>query len=111
MATISEGMLTINGPIQHKRGTSAVLDESDYVPAPGEIIIATDTGAMKAGDGEHTWAELPSSEGIPIVNNYAETVSGKALDAVKGKDLNDRLEELEGITGIDCGEITEPEEP
>ena len=48
-----------------------------------------------------------------IAANYTETVAGKALDATMGKDLNERLEPVEGITGIDCGEITaeEPEEP
>ena len=33
-------------------------------------------------------------------------IAGKALDATKGKDLNDRVAVLEGITGIDCGEIS-----
>ena len=107
MATISEGVMKISGTIQHKRGLSAVLAESEYVPAAGEIIVATDTGEMKAGDGVKTWAELPSYDGTEIANNYTEEATGKALDAVKGKDLNDRVVVLEGITGIDCGEITE----
>ena len=106
MAEINEGVMTITGPIQHRRGTSTVLAVSDYIPAAGEIIVATDTGEMKAGDGTHTWAELPSYDGTQIANNYTETSAGKALDAVKGKDLNDRLKELEDVTGIDCGEIT-----
>ena len=105
MATINENTMTIS-TIQHKRGTSAVLGASNYVPVAGEIIIATDTGEMKAGDGTHTWSQLPSYDGTDIVNNYTETATGKALDAVKGKDLNDRLTEVEGITSIDCGEIT-----
>ena len=106
MATFENTKMTITGPIQHKRGTSAVLQASDYVPAAGEIIVATDTGEMKAGNGTNTWAQLPSYDGTEIANNYTETATGKALDAVKGKDLNDRLETVEGITGIDCGEIT-----
>ena len=61
---------------------------------------------MKAGDGVKTWAQLPSYDGTQIANNYTETDTGKALDATKGKDLNDRLATVEGITGIDCGEIT-----
>ena len=106
MATITEGVMVIDGPIQHKRGTSSVLAESDYVPAAGEIVVATDTGEMKAGDGVHTWSELPSYDGTEVANSYTETTAGKALDAVKGKDLNDRVVVLEGVTGIDCGEIT-----
>lgn len=106
MATFNENVMTITGPIQHKRGTSAALGASSYVPAAGEILVATDTGEIKAGDGVKTWAQLPSYDGTQIANNYTETATGKALDAVKGKDLNDRLETVENITGIDCGEIT-----
>ncbi len=106
MATINEGHLKITGPIQHKRGTSAALTASTYVPAAGEIIIATDTGEMKAGDGTHTWSELPSYDGTEVANSYTETTTGKALDAVKGKDLNDRVTVLETFESIDCGEIT-----
>ena len=105
MATINEQKMTI-GVIQHKRGTSAALGASNYVPAAGEIVVATDTGEMKAGDGVKTWAQLPAYDGTEIVNGYTEIATGKALDAVKGKDLNDRLVAVEGITSIDCGEIT-----
>lgn len=106
MATFTEGVMTITGPIKHKRGTSEALAASDYVPAAGEIIVATDTGEMKAGDGVKTWSQLPSYDGTEIANSYTEETAGKALDATKGKDLNDRVVTLEGITGIDCGEIT-----
>ena len=106
MATFSEGIMTITGPIQHKRGTNAALEASDYVPAAGEIIIATDTGRIKAGDGTHTWSNLPAYDETEIANDYTQTTAGKALDAVKGKDLNDRVAILESLSGIDCGEIT-----
>ena len=112
MATISGTTMTITGPIQIKRGTQAALEASSYIPAAGELVGAKDTGLLKMGDGVSTWELLPSYDGTVIANNYTETSAGKALDATKGKDLNDRLEELEGVTGIDCGEITveEPEE-
>ena len=106
MATINGTTMTITGPIQIKRGTQAALEGSDYVPAAGELVGAKDTGLVKMGDGVRTWSQLPSYDGTEIANNYTETTTGKALDATKGKDLNDRLEELEGVTGIDCGEIT-----
>ena len=106
MATFNEGVMTISGPIQHKRGTSAALAASNYVPAAGEIVIAIDTGEIRGGDGLHTWSNLPSYDGTEVANSYTETTTGKALDAVKGKDLNDRVLVLEGVTGIDCGEIT-----
>lgn len=61
MAIIQDGILNLTSPIQHKRGTTAALEQSNYIPAAGEIIIATDTGLIKAGDGIHTWNELHSS--------------------------------------------------
>ncbi len=106
MANFNNGILTITGPVQIKRGTSSVLATSTYVPAPGELMGATDTGELRIGDGTHTWSGLPAFDGTQVANNYTETTAGKALDAVKGKDLNDRLALFEGITGIDCGEIT-----
>ena len=60
MATFNEGIMSFTGAIQHKRGTAAALAASNYVPAAGEIVIATDTGEMKAGDGVNTWSNLPS---------------------------------------------------
>ena len=106
MATFNEGVMVISGPIQHKRGTSEALAASNYIPAAGEIVVAIDTGEMRAGDGSHTWSELPSYDGTEIANNLDTATTGKALDASQGKVLNERLETVEGITGIDCGEIT-----
>ena len=107
MATFNSNVMTITGPIQHKRGTSAALQGSSYVPAAGEIVIATDTVTIKVGDGVHTWANLPlPTGGIKFVDNYDEFVPGKVLDAAMGKDLNDRLTTIEGVEGIACPEIT-----
>ena len=106
MATFSETTMVISGPIQHKRGTTAALEASNYVPAAGEFVVATDTGMIKAGDGVNTWSNLPSYDGTEIANNLTTSTTGKALDASQGKALNDRVGVLEGITGIDCGEIT-----
>lgn len=39
MATFSQGIMTITGAIQHKRGTEAALTASDYVPAAGESLL------------------------------------------------------------------------
>ena len=106
MATFSEGIMSFSGAIQHKRGTSAALTASGYVPAAGKIIIATDTGEIRSGDGVNTWANLPSYDGTEIANNLTTSTTGKALDASQGKAINDRLVTVEGVTGIDCGEIT-----
>lgn len=61
---------------------------------------------MKAGDGVKTWSQLPSYDGTEIAKSYTEESTGKALDAVKGKDLNERVTVLEGVTTLDCGEIS-----
>ena len=115
MATVNANVLTISGAVQHKRATAAVLAASDYVPAAGEIIGATDTGEMKFGDGTKTWSELPAFDGTQIVDGYDSTSVTAGLSAAKGKDLNTRLSNLEEITSIDCGEITaqstDPENP
>lgn len=106
MATFNEGVMSFSGAIQHKRGTSAALTASGYVPAAGEIIIATDTGEIRSGDGVNTWSNLPSYDGTEIADNLTTSTTGKALDASQGKALNDRVGTLENVTGIDCGVIT-----
>ena len=106
MATIEGTTMNITGPIQIKRGMEAALLASTYIPAAGELVGAKDTGLVKMGDGIRKWSELPSYDGTVIVNGLTETVEGKALDAVQGKAIDERLVSLEGINGIDCGEIT-----
>ncbi len=86
MANVYSNVLVINGAIQHKRGTKAALENSEYVPRSGELLVATDTGDIRVGDGTHSWAELPSP------NN----------------DILSRISALEALNGIDCGEITAP---
>ena len=106
MANINNNILSFNGAIQHKRGTKAALENSDYVPLAGELLVATDTGDIRVGDGVHSFHELPAPTSAEIVNNFEAEAAGKALDALKGKELNDRVTALEGVAGIDCGEIT-----
>ena len=70
MATINNNVMNISGPILHKRGTEAALNASEYIPAAGEIIIATDTGRIKAGDGVNTWANLAAYDETTINNIF-----------------------------------------
>ena len=58
MATIAGDVLTISGPIQHKRATQAVWSSQNPLLLPGELGIETDTQKLKVGDGEHRWNEL-----------------------------------------------------
>ena len=108
MATLNNNILSFNGAIQLKRGSKLMLEASDYVPLAGELLVATDTGDIRIGDGIHSWHDLPAPASAEIVNSFDVDEAGKALDATKGKELNDRVIALEGIIGIDCGEISAP---
>ena len=66
MATTNNSTLAVTSPIQHKRGTSAMLEASNYVPAAGELVLATDTGEIRGGNGIDLWRDLPS--GIKLLN-------------------------------------------
>ena len=44
--------------IQLLRGTAENLASANPVPLAGEIVIETDTGKFKIGDGVSTWTEL-----------------------------------------------------
>ena len=105
MADIREGILLLNRPLQSKRGVSADLAHSEYVAASGELIVATDTGEMRYGDGVNSWSGLKTCDNTRIANNLETVDSGEVLDAAQGMVLNNRLIALEGIRGIDCGEI------
>lgn len=47
-----------NAIVQHKRMTLAEWMNSDYIPAPSELVYDTDTGFFKAGDGIHRFVDL-----------------------------------------------------
>ena len=46
------------GTFFYKRNTAEFFEAWDYVPKSNEILIATDTGVCKCGDGVHKWSEL-----------------------------------------------------
>ncbi len=48
-----------NLTMQQKRGTSEVLASKNPVLLAGEILIVTDLGKMKVGDGTHAYNDLP----------------------------------------------------
>ena len=55
---VENNVLTSLNTFQLKRGTSAVLSASDYVPETGEVIAEIDTGQIKVGNGVDTWNNL-----------------------------------------------------
>jgi hypothetical protein len=44
--------------LQHKRGTAAILTANNPTIAAGEIVVETDTGRIKIGDGSTAWSSL-----------------------------------------------------
>ena len=61
---VDNGILKPSGVIQLRGGTKQVLHEVNPLLASREIVIETDTGRLKAGDGIHRWNELPYA-GVP----------------------------------------------
>ena len=51
-------MATENKRIQLRRGTSSALSAVNEVPLAGEIVLETDTGKMKIGDGVTNYNDL-----------------------------------------------------
>lgn len=68
--------------MQQRRATEAVWNTSDYVLAPGELGVTTDTGIIKIGNGTSPWSELETafdSEYLPILGKAADS---ELLDGV-----------------------------
>lgn len=68
--------------MQQRRATEAVWNTSDYVLAPGELGVTTDTGIIKIGNGTSPWSELEiafDSEYLPILGKAADS---ELLDGV-----------------------------
>ena len=47
--------------IQHKGGSKEALQQVNPLLERREIVVETDTGKLKVGDGVHHWNELPYS--------------------------------------------------
>ena len=57
--TIADNILTLDGILQLRGGTKAALAQKNQLLGRREVMIETDTGRMKTGDGIHRWLELP----------------------------------------------------
>lgn len=69
--------------MKHRRGSSAEWNFVNSVLEDGELGIEEDTGVIKIGDGESTWAELQ-----PAFHSHYLPILGKANDS-------DRLDGLD----------------
>lgn len=69
-----------NKSMQQLRGTAAALAARNIVPLAGQIVLETDTGMMKAGDGTTAYNSLP------YVNLGSDVLS--ALAAAKGTGIH-----------------------
>lgn len=62
--------------MQQRRATEAVWNTSEYVLAPGELGVTTDTGIIKIGNGTSPWSELDiafGSEYLPLLGKAADS--------------------------------------
>ena len=56
--SINNGVLQASGGIQSRGGTAANLAAANPLLKAREIMVETDTGKMKIGDGVHNWNAL-----------------------------------------------------
>ena len=63
----------ITGVIQLRGGTKTALSTVNPLLSRREIMVETDTGRIKVGDGEKSWNELPYSCGIDMPPNDGNT--------------------------------------
>jgi len=56
--------------LQHKRGTAAILTANNPTIPAGEIVVETDTGRSKVGDGTTAWVNLPYADSSAASNLY-----------------------------------------
>lgn len=107
--------------MQQRRATEAVWITSDYVLAPGELGVTTDTGIIKIGNGTSPWTELDiafGSEYLPILGTAAnsdllegigssgfvksvDAVTTATADKVAKRDGNGRLKAVAGVSTDD----------
>ena len=59
--TADNNILTSIVVIQHRGGTTSALQQMNPLLERREIVVETDTGKLKVGDGVHNWKDLPYS--------------------------------------------------
>ena len=113
--TTNNEVITLNiDAVQLKRNTAAGwTTDSTTILKAGEIGVELDTGKIKVGDGVKTWANLAYAGGdtVTVVNDLTTGGTTAALSAEQGKVLAGRVTSLEGITVIDCGDLTPAADP
>ena len=61
---IINGVLELGGAIQSRGGTAANLAAVNPLLKAREIMVETNTGKMKIGDGIHNWNDLEYAGGL-----------------------------------------------
>lgn len=64
---------TIPIRVQHKRMTKSQWLASSVIPLAGELVVESDTGFTKIGDGVKRYADLKYAQS-PLVNKYVTTI-------------------------------------
>ena len=108
--TTNNNVVTLNlDAVQLKRNTAAgwTADSTTILKA-GEIGVELDTGKIKVGDGVKTWANLvyAGGEEVTVVNDLTTGGTTSALSAEQGKILAGRVNALETVAVIDCGDLS-----
>lgn len=96
-----------NIPIRLKNGTKSALELRTEIPLAGELIIESDTGKFKMGDGIKTYINLPYlmtnlPYGDMLKSVYATTTSVGYVDKAKISDKLTTARKIE-LTGAVTG--------
>ena len=62
--SITNGILELGGAIQSRGAPAAVLQTINPLLKAREIMVETNTGKMKIGDGIHNWNDLEYAGGL-----------------------------------------------
>ena len=77
---IENGILKPNGVIQLRGGTAANLTAVNPLLKNREIVVETDTGKAKIGDGTHRWNELAYVGGtLPVETSMNVTLTAQHI--------------------------------
>lgn len=77
--TVDNNILTSILVIQHRGGSKSALQQANPLLDRREIVVETDTGKLKIGDGLHYWNDLPYSGASSLPDD------GKAYIARNGE--------------------------
>ncbi len=103
--SITNGILRLDNGIQLRGGTAEVLSGKDVVPSEREIIIETDTGKFKIGDGVTSWGKLEYANGNAQDIGDISTLKTDNKDKLV-KAVNEIVDNIGALTGLTTSDKT-----